>query len=343
MNDALKLTITDLQVSEITSKDLEEAYRRVQLEHKDAIISIQQSMNDADEIFRKYQNESYVPLEDIAKKDRAKLNSAEKNIADKYVSLKAAYEKPLQNTEENIKMIRKAIKDASGIVDGAVKAYEEKQKTAKRKEIQAYFDSKNFKLAPLEMLFVDKWLNKGFEMKDIQKRLDEDIAGIYRDIEILEKLPEHSMAAKAMYLSNLNMGETLRQVEAIKENAERLANEQVEREERKNQEQVAINGAAESREAQIAVRLEKVQSIVDSALDLPVGTTGAQAREEMLEYTMTFKGTKEQLRKLREYMTANGISYHKGLLLDNDHDAKLVMEQKKATGRIYSFIYVPAA
>ena len=180
-------------------------------------------------------------------------------------------------------------------------------------------------------------------MKDIRERIDEDIAGIYRDIEVLEKIPEHGMAAKAFYLEKLDMGAALRQVEILKENAERLAREQAAREERKIQEQVDKNASSEKAERREERKEERVQSLIDETFDLPQGTTAAQAREELLEYTMTFKGTKDQLRRLREYMTANGIPYNKGLVLRCEADAAQIMKQRNLDGKIYSFIYVPAA
>jgi len=343
MSDAVPMKIADLEISEISEQELENTFQRVMVAHKDAVKSIQASIRDADEAYRKYLDVNYVPLEDVAKKDRAEINKAEKNIADQFAVLKKAYEKPLQNFDENIKHIRKAIKDASGIVDNAVKVYEEKQKNQKRADIETYFATKKFELVPLESLFDDRWLNKTKPMKEVREELDTKIANIYRDIEILEKLPEHGTAAKAFYLEKLDMGAALRQVEILKENAERLAREQVAREERQVQEQCAVNATAERQEERAAVKEERVQSIVDSALDLPVGTTASEKKKALIEFTCTFKGTEEQLRKLREYMTANGIAYEKGLLLESAEDARTVMRAKNVAGRIYSFIYVPAA
>ena len=339
----MDLIIADLQISEISDSELEAAFRRVLAEHKDAVVSIHQSMKDADEAYRKYTDDSYEPMEDVAKKDRATLNKAEKNIAEKYASLKAAYEKPLENIDLNIKSIRKAIKTASGFVDDAVKSYEEKQKSEKRKDIQTYFDSKKFDLVPLCQIFDEKWLNKGTKMKDIREHIDAKIAVIYRDIETLEKLPEHSQTVKAFYLKELDIGAALQHVQTLKENAERLAREQETREDRKIQEQVDLNAAEEWQEKWEAAKEERRQDLIDDALGLPAGTAATQAREEIIEYTMTFKGTKGQLLGLRQYMTANNIPYSKGLLLDNEDDAALVLKQKNLAGRIYSFIYVPAA
>ena len=338
MND---LAISDLEVSEISDVDLEDAFRRVILTHKEAVASIHQSMKDADDAYRKYLSPGYIPLEEIAKNDRATLNKAEKNIAEKYADLKEAYEKPLMNIEANIKEIRKVIKNASNTVDLAVEKFEEKRKSKKREEIQGYFNAKEFALVTLDKIFDEKWLNKGAKMKDIMAEIDEKIAVIYRDIEILEKIPEHGMAAKAFYLDKLDMGAALRQVEIIKENAAKLAREQANREERQTQEVVAGNMAAERREEREAAREEKVNDMIDQALDLPQGTVAEQEKAETLEFTLQFRGTREQLLKLKEYMTAQGIPYQKIMILENDRDAAVYMRQKNIPGRIWSAVILP--
>ena len=335
--------ISGMEISTINDADLEAAFRAVVIEHKDAVESIHQSMVEATAAYEKYLVEGYVPFEDIAKKDRATLNNAEKNIAAKYAALKAAYEKPLENIEVNIRSIRHAIKKASGVVDTAVKVYVEKEQKEKRKLIQTYWDSKKFDLLPLENIFDPKWLNKGTKIKDIRERIDEIIAGVYRDIEVLEKIETYRQTAKAFYLQNLDLGAALRQVDILKENAEKLAWEQVNREDRKIQEQVDRNASSEQKEKWEREKDEKVHSMVDQALDLPQGTTAAEEREAVIEYTMTFKGTKDQLLKLREFMMAQGILYHKGLLFNSEADATQVMKNKNLNGKIFSFIYTQAA
>jgi len=339
----MELVIADMEVSEISEKDLENTFQRVVATHKDAVRSIHASMQDADDVYHKYLDPAYAPLEDVAKKDRAVLNKAEKNIADQYATLKEAYEKPLQGIESNIKQIRNAIKEAAGNVDKAVKTYEELQKNKKKQEITDYFLTKKFELVPLERIFDQKWLNKTAKMKEVCEELDAKIQAIYRDIETLEKIPEHGMAAKAFYLEKLDMGAALRQVEILKENAERLAREEIERNNRKTQEQCDKNAAAERKQEHEQKKEAIVKNLIDDACGLKPGTTAAQDAETIIEYTMTFKGTEKQLLKLREYMTANGIPYQKGLLLENEAHAKQILLKKKINGKIYSFVYVPAA
>ena len=338
-----ELVIADLQISEISDAELEDAFRRVIIGHKDAVESIQQSMKDADEVYRKYLIEDYEPLEETARADRALLNKAEKNIAEKYASLKEAYERPLQNLEMNIKAIRNALKNASDLVGNAVNTHEEKRKAKKRDEILTYWNSKKFDLVLLDRIFDDRWLNKGFKIPDILEQIDKTISGIYRNIEILERIPGQGIAAKAFYLETLDMSAALKQVDVLKENAERLIKEQETREERKTKEQIDINAVNEHREKIDTEEAESNSSLIDQAFDLPAGTTAIQAREEIIEQTLTFKGTKDRLLKLREFMTANGISYNKGLVFNTDREAAVLMKHRGFDSKIYSFIYVPAA
>ena len=343
MNEAVPMVIVDLEVSEISEQELENTFQRVVVAHKDAVRAIQASMQDADDAYRKYLDPNYVPLEDVAKKDRAALNKAEADIAGQYAILKKAYEKPMENIELNIKQIRKAIKDASGVVDNAVKVYEELQKKKKKTEIDDYFATKKFDLIPLERIFDNKWLNKTKTMKEVREELDAKISAIYRDIEILEKIPDHGMAAKAFYLEILDMGAALRQVEVLKENAAKLAKEQVERDSRKVDEQVSINARVERQERREEKKEEIVKGMLDQAIGVPVGTTAEQEREEIIEFTLTFKGTKEQLKQLKEYMTANGIAYTKGLVLESENHAKQIARAKGVEENVHYLIYVPAA
>jgi hypothetical protein len=345
MSDADKneVVIADLQISSISDSELEAAFKSVVAEHKDAVASIHKSMVEADNAYRKYLDPAYEPEEAGAKKDRATLNKAEKNIAEKYAGLKAAYEKPLENVELNIKSIRNAIKAASGVVDSSVKTYEEAQKEKKRKGIEEYFATKGFDLVPLDRLFNDKWLNKGAKMANIREELDSGIAEVYQNIETLEQLPEHGPMAKALYLETLDMGAAMRQVNALKANAERLAREQVEREERKLREQVEANTAEQRRETWGERRDETLESLAAEALNLPEEPVPTAAdKPQIIEFVCRFWGTENSLRQLRNCMSDLNIAYQKGMIFANDDAAALFMRQHNIAGSIESLIFIEA-
>jgi hypothetical protein len=303
------IPIAEMNIDTISDDELETAFLSVIDKHKETVLSIQKSMIEADETYGKYLNEGYEPAENQAKTDRAALNKAEKNIAEQYKTLKTAYEKPLAGFEFNIKLIRKAIENASDDVDAKVKSYEEKLKEKKRVEIQTYFNSRNFDLVPLDKFFNYRWLNKTCKMLEIRKEIDDTITMIYGNIKILENITEYGPIAKALYLDTLDMGAAMREVETLKANAELLAKEKIEREERERREQIAKNYKTERTEKIIADKQEEMKSLVGEALN--VKEPEVTPDPEIMEFTCRFKGTKEQLFGLREYMTNNGIAYEK--------------------------------
>jgi len=292
---------------------------------------------------QKYRDPDYIPNETTAKADRAALNRADKLVAEKAREAVDKYNEPIEPFKGLVAEIRNTIKGAVGIVDCSVKNYETKQKTAKREEIQKYFATKNFELVPPDRIFDQRWLNKTAKIKEVREELDAKIQAVYRDVEILEKIADHGTAAKAFYLESLDMADAMRKVEMLKENAARLAREQAAREARKMQEQVAENDKAERNEKVAAFKQERAQSLIDQAFDLPEGTTAAEAKSELIKFTATFEGTREQLLQLRQFMTSIGVSYKKGLVLDNPDDALIVAKQKNIDAEIKSFIYVPNA
>lgn len=344
-NETLLPAISEMEISGISEDMLEKAFLSVVKDRRGAIENIYRNMKEADMVAVKYFDEGYEPLEETAKKDRAALNRAEKNIAEEYAGMKAAYEKPLEDMEANIRAIRNAIKKASGIVDGAVKAYKERQDGIRNEEINAYFEKKGFDLVPLSRFFDPRWLNKTAKMKDIREEIDRTVSEIYKNIETLEKLAEHGTVAKAFYLQTLDMGAALNKAAELKANAERLAREQAEREERKARELVGANAAAERGEERATAEREKVRDLVNGALE-DIGDVPQPAeaeKEPVMQYTMTFSGTEKQLLAMRRFMTDNGIPYRKGLVTDTREQAALAAKERNINGRIYSLIYVPAA
>ena len=263
---------------------------------------------------RQYQDVTkYEGDEKQAKDDRALLRKQKDATKTTIESIKEAWNKPLEPFLSGAKEVLKQFDYAINTIDEWVKEGEAREDEKKRQDIKAYFDGKNFDLVPLEKFFNTKWLNKTFKMPDIKKEIDAAISAIYSNIKILENIADHGMTAKALYLQTLDMGEAMRQVEVLKANAERLAREEMNHQTREHQDQVSRNAAEERREEHQAAREEKVKSLADEALDIerPKAQGAAAAAPPLMEYTLRFRGTEQQLLKLREYMTAQGIAYEK--------------------------------
>lgn len=246
-----------------------------------------------------------------AKEDRALLRKQKDATKTTIESIKEAWNKPLEQFLDGGREVVKQFDLAINAIDEFVKEGEAKEKDKKRQDIQAFFDTRKFDLVPLDMIFDNRWLNKTYKMPDIKKEIEAAISSIYSNIKILENIADHGTTAKAFYLETLDMGAAMQKVETLKTNAERLAREKVEREERERQAQVAQNAAAERREERQAGREERTQSLAAAALDIEGPAVAAPPQPRIIEYTLRFRGTEQQLLKLREYMTAQGIVYEK--------------------------------
>jgi hypothetical protein len=287
-----------------------------------------------------YQDVSkYAGNEKQAKADRALLRKQKDMTKTTIASIQEAWNEPLKPFLTGGKQIDKQFDYAIEAIDGWVKEGEAREKEAKRQQIQAYFDGKDFDLVSLDMFFDDRWLNKGYKLPEIKKEIDATITEIYGNIQVLENLADHGAIAKALYLDTLDMGAAMLKVQALKENAVRLAREQASRESRKAKDIVSHNAALERREERTSAREEHIGSLVNEAMDIE--KPAVPAGPEIMEYTLRFKGTKEQLLKLREYTTAQGIPYEKVMVFNNENQAVLFLRQKNMSGDVYSAVFVP--
>jgi hypothetical protein len=253
----------------------------------------------------------YAGDEKQAKVDRALLRKQKELTKTTIASIKEAWDEPLRPFLVGGKQIEKQFDYAIEAIDTWVKTGEAKEKEAKRHEIQAYFDGKDFDLVSLDMLFDDRWLNKGYKLPDIKKEIDARIAEIYSNIKILESIPGPSAIAKAFYLETLDMGAAMLKLQALKDNAERLAREQAEREQREHQAQIDRNRQEQQTEQRQTEKDERVHDLVSAALDLPQEPTREPAAPKLYATTLRFIGTREKLDALKVWMSQNGISYEK--------------------------------
>jgi hypothetical protein len=281
----------------------------------------------------------YVGDDKQAKEDRALLRKQKDMTKTTIASIEDAWNEPLKPFLVGGKQILKQFDYAIEKIDGWVKEGEAKVKDEKKKTIQDYFDGKDFDLVPLDMFFDDRWLNKGYKLPDIKKEIDAKIAAIYGNIKILENIGDHGAIAKAFYLETLDMGSAMLKVQALKDNAERLAREQANRATREAESVVSGNATAERQEERSAVIEGQITSLVNEALDIKEPTVPAGPK--LFEYTLRFKGTEGQLLNLRKHMTAQGIAYEKAMVFNTDDQAAYYLRQIGIVGNIYAVVFVP--
>jgi hypothetical protein len=277
----------------------------------------------------------FIGNEDIAKKERAALNNAEKKAAELAKDITGRWNAPLEEFASTMKDVRAAFKGASVALDACVKEAEQKENEQKTLAIRLYFDTKKFDLVPFERLFNQRWLLKGSKMPDIMKELDEKIAKIYGDIQILERIPDYGTPGKAFYLKTLDINLALAEVDSLKAAAEKIAREKVEREEREAAAQVVQNQKALQKEEREAVKEEAVQDLAMEALGIAEAPEPEKKGDDFLVASLRVKIKPATYRDLRQWLSSRGVPYKTVSLFDDDDNAALFMKREGIAGRTY--------
>lgn len=257
------------------------------------------------ERLEEYKLENYQGDADAAKKDRAELNSAKKQIADERIRIMKELMKPFDEFVERCKGLEKNIDGASKALDEIVKLREQAEKETKRAIIEEYWRIKAFELVPLDRVFDQKWLNKTAKIADVKKEIDAVIKKIITDIKTIEAFGVDVDTLKPLYLETLDLGTTIARGNAMKQNRERLEKEKAERAEREKKEAI--------QEAQKELIKEEEKAQHESLAEtLASQATGTESETDPIEsFRVEFTGKRSALFRLRQYMLSEGITYIK--------------------------------
>lgn len=252
---------------------------------------------------KEYTSEKYYDDPDAAKRDRAELNAASKELNTRRLAMEREFMRPFVEFKGIIKQTTDAIDYAASQLDEVVKAVEDTIKADKMEKIEAIFKDKEFYLVPLAKLYDQKWLNKGTSLNTVKDELTAKIGQVYVDIATLEELPFDAAEAKANYLETLDIGQALATAQRMKANRERLDKEVASRPERLHNEQIQTQKMELAMDAAIESRSDPIRRLAAEVL--------GEEDDPIIEYTIKFKGTRSQLISLRTYMNTLGLEYEK--------------------------------
>lgn len=227
---------------------------------------------------KNYQVEKYLDNPDAAKTDKALLNKVEKAVSDKRKEITKKWNEPLDLFLSEMKGLEKSISDASSKLKSITDEVAEKEKASKRKEIEDYWSTLDYKIVSLDRIFNPQWLNKTFTMKNVMLECENAIEKITSDLEAIKKACEEQdkEIGQAYYLECLDLNSTLNKIAQLKEN--RIKVKEIE-----------------------AAKIEKpVEKPVETKEDDPI-----------MEYTLKFKAKRSKLLLLRKFIVDNNIEYIK--------------------------------
>ena len=255
------------------------------------------------EKLKEYNTENYLGDADSAKKDRAELNKAKKQIGDARNKIIAEMMKPYVDFENRCKVLEKHIETASGKRDEIVKRKENEEKDAKKKIIEVTWKSKGFELFSVDKVFNPKWLNKGYKITDIEKEIDAVIAKTYGDLKTIERFAYDAELLKAMYLENLDIEEVFSKADELQRNRELLVKESESRDEREKAEHIAESKSNLEERKKDQKKSNLMAGLVADALETEVKAP------KQKEFVMTFKATEDEKLRLETWLLDNGFYY----------------------------------
>lgn len=302
-----------------------------------------------EEKLKEYSVDNYAGDAKQAAKDKAEINAAIKTLNDRRIALEKEWNMPFAEFKNIISETCDMMKTASGKLDVIVKAREEEEKAQKKAQIIELWNGKNFNLVPLDRIFNAKWLNKTTKLAAVDAEIDTIIKNITGDLASLDAFGEDTAILKDLYLSTLNLQQTLNKGAELKANRERLAQLEAEkkaREEKENAENETFGIQEEETKEPENTPVEDTYNVNFETREVekvapkqaaPAAATGgtiytfnvfgneneidsvrAIADEMGLEIIpgITLKGNARQIVTFKELLTDNGIGYDKTAIIN---------------------------
>lgn len=275
----------------------------------------------------------------MAKKEVASLRAEKKNLMDNLREAKRTYMAPWDAFEPRAKALISLYDKPIELIDGQVKAFEEKRIAEKRELIrQVYRELAGdvTDLIPLKKIYSPKWENAGTREKAIREEIGNVVANARQALETIRGM--HSEAeeeALQIYRDTLNLSDAVAHInsyerqkqEILAREAERRHQEELERIRREERERVeeerrareekeaAVRRAEEERAAALRQAEEEKAAALRQA-EMEKAAAVEQAREEAAQ---------EVVDSLSPELDGDTVTYEYRMTLTEDAKAKLEM------------------
>lgn len=267
------------------------------------------------EKIKEYSVDNYKGDAKQAAKDRAEINSAIKTLSDQRISLEKEWNVPFQEFKDIVTETTNMMKSASSKLDAIVKAKEEAEKAEKREQIEELWESKKFNLVTLDRVFSQQWLNKTCKITTVDSEMDTVIKEINNDLKTLDEFGEDTAILKDIYLSTLNLRQTLNKGAELKANRERLAQLEAEKKAREEQEaleeqKLEVFGVNKVQVQEVEQIQEETQEEVSNYVEPIVETTREVPQVPSLNetvYTFNIYGEENDIDTVRTIASDMGL------------------------------------
>lgn len=241
-----------------------------------------------------------------ARDDRANLRKLKDAIETRRKEVKKECEKPYKAFEKQVKELTALIDAPVAAIDGQIKAFEDSQREAKRKEVEAAYAEivpENIRdIIPLSRILDQKWLNKTTTMKSVREALEDKAKRVNVDMALIDGAdPKYAAAVRSKYIETLDVTAALNYQDKLAEDEARFQ---------------ALQEAKAARAAQMAERqaqAPRVEEKQPEPAQEPVREPAPQAgpAEKMYSLRLEFHLTMNQANALKVFLSDNNIGYTK--------------------------------
>lgn len=243
----------------------------------------------------------------IAKEEKSKVNKFKQAVSDYRKKTIEEYKKPILQFESLSKDTEKILADTYATINLQVEKYENEQKQEKENEVREYFEEYKQSLNIDFITFEDTKIKVGLsdsktslkkQAKDFIDKVNTDLATIMLQEHKEEILVEYKQNG---YVLNTAIATALNRIKAVEEarrKQEELVNKRLEEETKATAN--ALNNFKVD-----GTKTAENHIIVDNVLQAPV----AEEKEDILTLKFVVKGTRTQLKALKEFLINGGYEY----------------------------------
>lgn len=221
-----------------------------------------------------------------AKRDLADLRRLDKALNDERLRIQREYMKPFDSFKDRVDELRGIIKNAETNIDRQLKAFDEAQASKKQEEIQELFKSIGFQpFVRLDQIWNPKWMNKTYQMKQIEQDMKEVLYKVGEDVVTISRLKDFSFEARQDYEKTLDInhaiaeGQRLAQIQMAKERAiaEQKAREEAQKAAREQAEEQSKTEGSSPESLKPEARPEQTEQKTEAPKEEPRMWVGFEA------------------------------------------------------------------
>lgn len=236
---------------------------------------------------------------DLAKKDRSALNSLKKALNDERIRREREFLEPFETFKSQIRELCNLIDEPVKLIDAQVKEYEEMEKREKREACQKIFYGTESlpEWLKYEQIENVKWYNKTTSVKAVTAEIEERIAKINADIELISALPDYSFEAMEEYKRSLDASRALAEGRRLADIQKRKLEEQKRKEETERL----------AKEVENRTKTPEIPFVDAEVVEITADEPKSEEKAVWLKFEALL--TVSQAAELNAFLKYNGIEY----------------------------------